>query len=165
MIDSESDSSLNEAIADLSVEDLQASGPWRRNRALNRVADHLRTRPTFAGCSREDVVALIRAGVPTVVPDHWAFLHEGTPADAAYLLLSGGARVYRDRVPVAEVRSGDVVGETALIHGALRNATVSSFAPLKAIRLENAPFRALVEHRPNVRSALTEIANARRRTA
>ena len=45
-----------------------------------------------------------------VIPPAWAFLHEATPAHAAYLLLDGDASVYRGRHQVATVTAGEVFG-------------------------------------------------------
>jgi CRP/FNR family transcriptional regulator, cyclic AMP receptor protein len=138
-----------------------ASGKHRNTRKLSAVAEDLRAQPMFARCTRADVEALLRAGSPTVIPGQWAFLQESTPADAAYLLLDGTARVYRHGVPVAVLDAGDVVGETALLNGTLRNATVSSIAPLKALRIEHTRFNEVLRRRPNIREAFHEIAAAR----
>jgi CRP/FNR family cyclic AMP-dependent transcriptional regulator len=142
----------------------------RANRALTKynkksqfteLADRLLNHPTFADCTRDDMVALLCAGKPTAIPAQWAFVQENTPADAAYVLLEGRARVFRNGVPIADVETGDVVGETALLNGTLRNATVTSIAPLKALRIDRRRFEELLWRRPNVRDALNQVASAR----
>ena len=118
--------------------------------------------PTFAGCTRDDIVALLCAGKRTAIPAQWAFVQEQTPADAAYVLLEGNARVFRNGVPIADLESGDIVGETGLLNGTLRNATVTSLEPLKALRIDQDRFAELLWRRPNVRDAFTSVS---RRTA
>jgi CRP/FNR family cyclic AMP-dependent transcriptional regulator len=125
------------------------------------LADRLSNHPTFAGCTHDDIVALLCAGRRTAIPAQWAFVQERTPADAAYVLLEGNARVFRNGVPIADIESGDIVGETALLTGTLRNATVASLEPLKALRIDRTRFDELLWRRPNVRDAFNHVSAAR----
>lgn len=142
----------------------------RANRALEKhakkshfteLADQLHAHPTFAGCTHDDIIALLLAGKRTAIPAQWAFVQERTPADAAYVLLEGNARVYRNGVPVADLGSGDIVGETGLLNGTLRNATVTSLEPLKALRIDQDHFAELIWRRPNVREAFRTVSDQR----
>lgn len=132
-----------------------------KNSHFAELAARLHAHPTFADCTRDDIIALLLAGKRTAIPAQWAFVQEHTPADAAYVLLEGNARVYRNGVPVADLRSGDIVGETGLLNGTLRNATVTSLDPLKALRIDQDRFAELIWQRPNVRAAFRHIAEAR----
>jgi CRP-like cAMP-binding protein len=132
----------------------------KRNRFTN-LADRLHAHPAFLECTRDDIVALLCASKRTAIPAQWAFVQEHTPADAVYILLEGNARVYRNGAPVADLSSGDVVGETGLLKGTLRNATVTSVGPLKALRIDQDRFAELLWQRPNVRHAFDHVAAAR----
>lgn len=143
----------------------------RANRAVEKhskkshfatLADRLHEHPVFTECSRDDIIALLLAGKRTAIPAQWAFVQEQTPADAAYVLLEGNARVFRNGVPVADLRPGDIVGETGLLNGTLRNATVTSLEPLKALRIDQDRFAELMWRRPNVRDAFRHVSDARR---
>src|SRR5581483_4743448 len=106
-------------------------------------------------------VALLCAGKRTAIPAQWAFVQEQTPADAAYVILEGNARVFRHGTPVADLQPGDVVGEVGLLNGTLRNATVTSLEPLKALRLDQDRFAELIWQRPNIRDAFRVVAAER----
>jgi CRP-like cAMP-binding protein len=57
-------------------------------------------------------------------------VREGEPADAAYVLLSGRARIYKtvdgERVELREVSSGEVVGEMAILTDSVRTASIEA---------------------------------------
>lgn len=57
------------------------------------------------------------------LPANWRLIHEQTPGDACYILLSGKVAVYSGREQVAELGPGDVVGEIAIRQGRLRSPT------------------------------------------
>ena len=48
----------------------------------------------------------------------------GTAAEAMYLVYSGRFRVERDRVELAEIGAGSVIGEIAFLTGSTRTADV-----------------------------------------
>ncbi|HEV2299955.1 MAG TPA: cyclic nucleotide-binding domain-containing protein [Stellaceae bacterium] len=58
----------------------------------------------------------------------------------------GGQDIVRDYVP-----AGNYVGEMALLMGAPRSATVKAAVATEAIRIDSAPFRALLERAPDLR--------------
>src|SRR5581483_10351774 len=82
----------------------------RKNRFAHDI-ERLSAHRAFAQCTQEDIVALLCAGKRTAIPAQWAFVQEQTPADAAYVILEGNARVFRHGTPVADLQPGDVVGE------------------------------------------------------
>jgi CRP-like cAMP-binding protein len=132
-----------------------------RDDRLREAIDHLRTLPEFADCTEDDFRELFRSGATTNIPSQWAFLQESTPADAAYLLLNGTAKVFRHGVAVATLAVGDVVGEAALVNNSLRTATVASVSTLKALRIDSSRWSALMRRRPNLRRAFEQLAAAR----
>lgn len=134
----------------------------RERQAKVRVAiAHLRTLPEFADCTDEDFADLARTGTATAMPSNWAFLLESTPADAAYLVVNGTAKVFKRGVAVATVAVGDVVGEAGLLNETLRNATVSSVSALKALRIDKLSWAGLMARRPTLRQAFQDVAAAR----
>ncbi|MEP7021654.1 MAG: cyclic nucleotide-binding domain-containing protein [Pseudonocardiales bacterium] len=110
--------------------------------------------PFLAGCRQDDVAALVEAGTTRTLPDGWAFVQEGTPADACYVLLSGTVRVYYGRDLVATMTDGDVIGEMAYLGGGQRNATVTSHGKVSVLRIEYEDLTKLLARRPALGIAL-----------
>ncbi|MGH2888746.1 MAG: cyclic nucleotide-binding domain-containing protein, partial [Solirubrobacteraceae bacterium] len=91
----------------------------------------------------------------------------GDPADAFYVVCSGIARVVGcgddgKEVSLGLLRPGDSFGETGLLDGAPRTATVRAAADVRALRLDAPVFRALVRLHPGVGEAFELQARARR---
>ena len=90
------------------------------------VAQVLAEIPVFAGLSgrqrrriaEQAEIAEIKAGT--------SIMREGFTGEAAFVLLTGAARVERAGVPAAEVASGTVIGELSLLTGRPRSATVTA---------------------------------------
>lgn len=115
----------------------------------------------FASCSRDDLEALVDAGGHFALPPQWSLLQEGIPADAAYVILEGRARVFRERDIVAELGPGDLVGEMALLAGGQRSATVSSVTRLSGLRIDYDKLAHLLSHRPRLIDAVRSVVSAR----
>lgn len=110
--------------------------------------------PFLAGCSHDDVAALVDGGTVRTLPDGWAFVQEGTPADACYVLLSGTVRVYYGRELVATMSDGDVIGEMAYLGGGQRSATVTSHGRVMVLRIEYEDLTKLLARHPALQVAL-----------
>jgi CRP-like cAMP-binding protein len=108
----------------------------------------------FRRCTPDDLGALVDAGSPFVIPPNWALMLENTPAHCCYAITGGTARVFIDRVQVAELGPGDIVGEMALLTGKLRRATVTSSSRLRGLRVDNEPLVALFDRRPELLGVL-----------
>ena len=137
---------------------LQTKARWRARDEIRELAEHLAARPAFDGCTSADLVDLVRIATPVTIPAHWAFVQEGSPAHALYVLMSGDARVFRHRREIAEVHSGDLVGELALLQRTLRTATVASSNPMKALRIDYAGLDDVLVRRPHLRDAIHDVA-------
>lgn len=117
-------------------------------------AEFLRQFPTFAGFSGLAAQKLVKAADRVTLPASWAFIHENTPGDACYVLLSGTVGIYVGRNKVAELGPGEVVGEASLRDNKLRSATVSTQEPVDMLRLESADFQRLARETPALRQAV-----------
>jgi CRP-like cAMP-binding protein len=113
--------------------------------------------PTFAGCDKDDLAALVQAGGSTQLPAGWPFVTQGEPADACYVLLTGAARVYMQRKEIAQLGPGDIIGEMAFLGGGQRGATVTSSERVTALRVENDDLRDIVEKRPHLKETLQRV--------
>lgn len=89
-------------------------------------ARRLREFPAFAKFSDDDLKRIVLAAHRTSTSGPWPLIREQTPADSCYILLSGEVGVFVGHDRVAVVGPGEVIGESALRRGKLRNATVTT---------------------------------------
>lgn len=89
-------------------------------------------------------------------------------ADALYIVIAGclavtvRSRDGRDML-VAQIRSGEIVGEMALLDGGLRSATVEAVRDTELLRLDRLSYERLVERHPKSMLALTSLLSKRLR--
>jgi CRP/FNR family transcriptional regulator, cyclic AMP receptor protein len=123
----------------------------REQRALS---DELAALPPLSGCKKDDVRALADAGRVVTLPDGWAFVQEGTPGDAAYILLEGEANVLLGRAIIATLGPGAIIGEMAYLHGGQRHATVATHGRVRALRLDYEQLDEVMKRRPALKDVL-----------
>jgi CRP/FNR family cyclic AMP-dependent transcriptional regulator len=114
----------------------------------------LQAQPAFADCSKADLEDLANHADRTSIPKNWPLIHQETPADACYVILSGDADVIVRGEKVATITSGAVVGEAGIAGHKLRNASVTSITALDLLHIEAEQFTALIERRPALQAAL-----------
>ena len=107
---------------------------WVELRENEDVA-RLRQFPLFAKFSDDDLQRVVRAAHHDTMSGPWPLIHELTPADACFILLSGEVGVYVGRDRIATVGPGEVIGESALRRGQLRSATVTTTGPAELLRI------------------------------
>ncbi|MEM1298132.1 MAG: NAD(P)-binding domain-containing protein [Pseudomonadota bacterium] len=91
-----------------------------------------------------------------------ALMEEGAEADAAYIIQSGSTAVLKDisgqDVVINYLPAGSLVGETALLNNAPRNATVRAAIGVEAIKINKAVFTQLLERNPKVQALVQKMA-------
>jgi CRP-like cAMP-binding protein len=92
---------------------------------------------------------------------------QGQAPDAYYVVASGSARVLvegnsGEEVSLNVLRPGDAFGETSLLEGTPRTATVRASSPLRLWRLDRGPFQAIIDTYPQVAAAFADAERARR---
>lgn len=112
---------------------------------MTHIADHL----TAAELQR-----VSEAGTRVRIPEGWSLIWDRTPADKAYLIVSGEVSVRRQHVEVARLGAGDVVGEMAIVNHKLRTATVVAATPLEVVHFTAETVTELIEQIPALRTAL-----------
>lgn len=93
---------------------------------------------------------------------------QGDVADAAYVVVSGRLRVIKsdlDGLPevVAEVGSGELVGEIALLDDSLRNATIVAARDAQLARIDREAFEQLVVEQPGAMLSVARVVVRRQR--
>jgi CRP-like cAMP-binding protein len=116
----------------------------------------LREFDAFAGFSDDDLRSLVRTAHRTSTSGPWPLIHEQTPSDACFILLSGEASVYLGRDLVATLGPGEVIGESALRRGKLRSATVTTTGPAEVLRIERDDFARLLDEIPALRGTVDD---------
>lgn len=117
-------------------------------------AQRLRELATFDNFSDDELKRLARAARHTSTSAPWPLIHEQTPSDACYIMLSGEAGVYVGQERVAVVGPGDVIGESVLRRGKLRNATVTTTGPAEVLRIARDDLARLLDQIPALREVM-----------
>ena len=110
--------------------------------------------PVFAGCSQDDLEALIKVSEACSLPAGWAMIAQGTPADFCYIILRGSAGIYRGNERIAELGAGVLVGEMAVLSGDLRTATVTTMTRVSTLAVANSVMDQLLRKRPTLNQAV-----------
>ena len=118
----------------------------------------LREFDTFAKFSDKDLDRFVRAAHRTSTSGPWPLIHERTPSDACYVLLSGEAGVYVGQDRVAVVGPGELIGESALLRGKLRNATVTTTGKAEVMHVGRDDMDGLMAEIPALRETMDETA-------
>ncbi|OBI94201.1 cyclic nucleotide-binding domain-containing protein [Mycobacterium sp. 1245805.9] len=125
----------------------------------------LREFATFDKLSDNDLQRIVSAAHHTSTSAPLPLIHEQTPSDACYILLTGEAGVYVGQDRVAVVGPGEVIGESALRRGKLRSATVTTTGPAEVLRIERDDLGRLLEAIPALRETMDATAARHAATA
>lgn len=109
----------------------------------------------FQDASDAELRQVIDGSTFLQIPADWSLIWENTPADKAYLVLSGELSVRQGGQEIATIGTGDFIGEMAIVQHKLRSATVVTKTLVtglhftaesaSALRAGNAPFRAAID--------------------
>jgi len=129
-----------------------------RAKEIDEDARRLRDFPAFAKFSDKDLKRLVEAAHRTSTSGPWPLIREQTPSDACYILLSGEVGVYVGQDRVALVGPGEVIGESALRRGKLRNATVTTTGKAEVLHVARDDLHRLLDEIPALRETMDETA-------
>jgi CRP/FNR family cyclic AMP-dependent transcriptional regulator len=114
----------------------------------------LRGLETFSGASNAELTRIVDAGYVVTVPQGWSLIWDRTPAEKAYVILSGTVEVRRGDDLIATLGAGDVIGEVAILRRRLRSATVTANSPLTVLHFGREVVEQLYADLPVVRETL-----------
>ncbi len=117
-------------------------------------ARRLREFTAFEKFSDDDLERLVQAARHTSTSGAWPLIHEQTPSDNCYILLTGEAAVYIGKERIAVVGPGEVIGESVLRKGKLRNATVTTTGPAEVLVIGRDDLARLVDQIPALRETM-----------
>jgi len=98
------------------------------------------------------------------LPEDW-IIRQGEYGDCMYFLCRGGIEVLRDDQRIATLPEGSAFGETALLQGERRNASVRTLSFCDVYRLSQASFEQLREAFPGFDEKVREIMRQRQHEA
>jgi CRP-like cAMP-binding protein len=130
------------------------------------VANLISTSPVFRQLEEPERLEVVRAFETRVARAGEVVIEEGTPPRGLFLVLEGEVEVSKvdasgDRVVLAYLREGDVVGEIALIEDGLTTATVTASERSVLLHLPKSKFEALVQAHPALEAYLQKISAER----
>ena len=108
----------------------------------------------FADCTKEELRQIRSLTTYLQIPKDRVLMREGTRAQEFIIINSGTARVLRETdegvTTVAEIGSGEILGEMALLTGSPRNATAVAATDLGVLVSSASEFRSILRIAPTV---------------
>ena len=117
--------------------------------------------PIFDGFTDDEVDRIKNAGTFLTLPANWSPIWEKTPADKAYILLSGEVSVRRNGEEIARLGPGEIFGEAAIAQQSLRTASIVSLTKLEVLHFTDDTVRELCEQVSAFRESLNATVAAR----
>jgi CRP-like cAMP-binding protein len=116
--------------------------------------------PLFSGLTQRQLNAIAKVANEVVVVEGQVLTRQGAPGDELIVILDGAARIEANGKEVARKRSGDVIGEMALLDGRPRSATVVAATSMTLLVIERRAFDKLLDTIPGLaRKLLTELSS------
>ncbi len=127
--------------------------------AAELIVPLLRKQPLFEGLSDAELRELASIAKSERFPEKARIVEQGELKPVYYLILSGEALARsvdefgRER-PVRHLKEGDSFGETSLLVGEPRDATVIALTDLEVLYIEKSEFDKLLSRKPEIRKKL-----------
>jgi CRP-like cAMP-binding protein len=112
--------------------------------------------PLFSGLSKRELDEVASIADEIAIDQGTELTHEGAAGHEFFVLVEGNADVRRKGRKVNTLRSGDFLGEIALVTGAPRTATVTTTAPARMLVITARDFKALLRSMPPLQLKILE---------
>ena len=122
-------------------------------------AARLREVDRFSALSEDDLTKVAEVGKVVHLPAQWSLMSETTPADKAYVLLTGEVSIRKGGETIATAGPGAVIGEVGILEKRLRTAAVVSESELEVVHFTKDDLVKLVDEIPALRDALQSTAD------
>jgi CRP/FNR family transcriptional regulator, cyclic AMP receptor protein len=119
-------------------------------------AELISTAPLFAGCTKRELRHIAGIADEIVLPEGTTLTKEGASGREFVIIVNGAAEVRRRGRKVNSLRSGDFLGEIALITGTPRTATVKTTEETHVLVLTAPAFRSLLRNVPSIQLKVLE---------
>lgn len=125
----------------------------------------LKSLKIFANAEDAFLDLLSRQLKPMVFNRRDYVFRRGDPGDALYMIFRGQLAVLKsdDATELVTLKEGDIFGESALIFGEARNASVRSKALCELYKLPKLSFDKILKQFPDIYQNINKVANERKR--
>jgi len=110
--------------------------------------------PLFSRCSKKELAAVAAEADELVLPEGRALATQGARGGEFVIIVDGSADVSKNGRRINRLRSGDFLGEIALISGAPRTATVTTTSETRILVLTDRGFRRLTGEMPSIQASV-----------
>ena len=121
----------------------------------------LRRVPLFQRCSKRELQEVASVADEIRLPEGRSLTIEGKHDRDLIVIVEGAADVRRKGRRIATLRSGDFLGEIALVTEGPRTATVTTTAPSQLLVISDRDFRDLLQRMPSITFKLLQALAAR----
>jgi CRP-like cAMP-binding protein len=122
----------------------------------NAKVELIKSVPLFARCSKKELGEIAGLADELDVDAGQTLTKQGTSGREFLVIAEGAADVVRNGKKVNSLRSGDFLGEIALITAAPRTATVETTEPSRLLVINAADFRRLLRRTPSMQAKVME---------
>ena len=123
----------------------------------------------FQDLDRKSLEAIANAAVEQQYTTGQEIVRQGDTGVGAFIIKSGKVEAVQDRTghqhKLAELKSGDVFGEMALLDEFPRSATVRAVEPTTCLGIQRWHFKGILESHPQIALALLPVLTKRLRNA
>ena len=112
--------------------------------------EHLKSVPMFAGCSKRELQAILKAGDQVTMTAGTLIVDQGQMGREAFVVLDGDVTVRRAGRKIVSLGAGAVVGELSLLDHGPRTASVTCDTDCTLFVLDQRHFRQVLEKNPQI---------------
>jgi voltage-gated potassium channel len=116
--------------------------------------------PLFAGLDANAIADITRLLTSEIIPPDTVIVRKGDMAQAMFFILEGNVEVEISPKPI-RLTAGQYFGEIALLKDGERTATVISITEVHLLVLGVKDFRRLIDENPQIKTAVTRVAESR----
>ena len=131
--------------------------------------DFLKRVPIFEGLDRRSLEAIANAAIEQEYAAGQEIVRQGDTGVGAFIIKKGRVEIVQDRPghlhKLAELKSGEVFGEMALLDEFPRSATCRALEPTTCLGIQRWHFRGILESHPQIALALLPVLTRRIRNA
>jgi NTE family protein len=137
--------------------------PDRDDQREHHLVEFLRDVPLFGSMEEDQLDRVRRELQPFTLDRGDTLIREGEEGDALYIIAGGRLEATTGNPPVkiGEVTPGEIVGETALLTGEPRSATVTATTNAHGYRLERVRVMRVIEEHPEEMRRIAELITRR----
>ena len=117
--------------------------------------------PLFSHCTKRELAAVATEADELVLPAGRALTTQGARGSEFVVIVDGSADVKKNGRRINQLRSGDFLGEIALISGAPRTATVTTTSETRILVVTERGFKRLTREMPSIHASVLKALSER----